>query len=145
MITGCNTTKNSEASIEQQRQLAEKVDNSRYTFMARSANPTGGRTVQLSLGYYSLKITKDTIEAFLPYYGRAYVAPMPTDEGGIKFVSTNFDYQVKEGKNNWQVMIEPNDTPSKVKMYLNIGKTGYGSLSVQDNNRQAISFSGTIE
>lgn len=104
-----------------------------------------GRTVQLSAGYYSLKISKDTIESFLPYFGRAYTAPMSTDESGIKFKSTDFSYQVKEGKNNWEVTIIPNDTPSKVKMFLDISKSGYGTLSVQDNNRQAISFYGIIE
>jgi len=145
LVVGCNTTKNQQTTQKEKAKLLENIQDQKYTFVPRSANPTGGRTVQLSLGYYSLKVTPDTIESYLPYFGRAYVAPMPTDEGGIKFTSTDFDYQIKEGKDNWQVTIITNDTPSRVKMYLNIGKTGYGSLSVQDNNRQPISFSGAIE
>jgi len=142
-LWSCNATKNQQSG--QDTSLADKIENTKYTFDARSANPQGGRNVQLSLGYYSLKVSKDTIESYLPYYGRAYVAPMSPDEGGIKFVSTDFDYQIKEKKSGWEVRIITNDTPRKFDLRLDIGKGGYGTLSVQDNNRQTISFYGAIE
>lgn len=143
ILLSCTSTKKQQS--EQDSQLIAKVEEMKYKFVAGSANPMGGKNIQLTAGYYSLRITKDTIESFLPYFGRAYVAPMPLEEGGIKFISTDFSYQIKEGKNAWTVTIEPKDTPQKIKMFLDIGKGGYGTLSVQDNSRQAISFYGTIE
>lgn len=143
VLLSCTATKKQQSG--RNNQLIGKVEEMRYKFVASSANPLGGKNIQLTGGYYSLKITKDTIESFLPYFGRAYVAPMPSEEGGIKFISTDFSYQIEEGKNDWTVTIEPKDTPQKIKMFLNIGKSGYGTLSVQDNSRQAISFYGTIE
>lgn len=142
-VLSCNTVKDKQTGQDQP--LADKVESVKYEFKARSASPLGGRTIQLTPGYYSLKIRKDTIESYLPYYGRAYTAPMSPDEGGIKFTSTDFDYGIKESKNGWEVTITTKDTPQKISMYLNIGKGGYGTLSVQDNNRQSISFYGTIE
>lgn len=143
IMLNCSTVKDKQAGKDEP--LADKVENVRYEFKARSANPMEGRTIQLTPEYYSLKVSKDTIKSYLPYYGRAYTAPISPGEDGIKFTSTDFDYGMKESKNGWEITITTKDAPQKISMYLDIGKGGYATLSIQDNNRQSISFYGTIE
>ena len=130
---------------EKAGEITAKLDSVNYTFVPQTAYPMiGNRSIQLDKTY-SLKITKDTIESYLPYFGRAYTAPIFPDDSGIKFVSTDFTYKVNKKKDMWNITIETKDTKQKTKLYLNIGSGGYASLSVQDNSRQSISFYGLIE
>ena len=94
-----------------------------------------------------MKVNPDTVRAYLPYYGRAYVAPMNPSEGGIKFTSTDFDYQVAPGKRkgNWQVNIRTRDTGREIFLYFDIWENGTARLNVTDTNRQPISFQGDLE
>lgn len=126
--------------------IKAKIDSVNYTFSPQTALPMGGRSVNLTLSYYSLKVSKDTVKAQLPYFGRAYVAPTNLQDGGIKFVSTDFNYNVAEKKNgDWEISITTNDTQPKVDLRLSVSDNGYSTLYVLDNNRQPISFYGKIE
>ncbi|WP_428331276.1 DUF4251 domain-containing protein [Mucilaginibacter sp.] len=131
-------------------QLKNMVEAHNYLFTADQANPTRGGMKQLTYGY-DLKVTKDTVVAYLPYYGRAYVAPIGTTDGGIKFTSTNFDYTSTEGKNGgYNIVIKPkdsdqNDFKGVRYLRLSITSSGYASLQVISSNRDAISFNGSIE
>lgn len=127
--------------------IENKIDSANYTFSPQTALPMGGRSVNLTLSYYSLKVSKDTVKAYLPYFGRAYIAPANLSDGGIKFVSTNFTYNVLEKKKGgeWDISIITNDTQPKVELRLSVSDTGYSTLYVLDNNRQPISFYGKIE
>lgn len=128
-------------------EVEKMVNNQNYVFMAQFANPLGWRTINLNYDY-SVVISKDSVDSYLPYYGRAYVAPVnPNDptETGIQFKSKNFDYQnVKDKKGGWEVTIVPKDVKETRKFILSISEEGYSNLSVTSNNRQAISFNGYI-
>ncbi|MBK5719422.1 DUF4251 domain-containing protein [Dysgonomonas sp. Marseille-P4677] len=125
--------------------ITQKLESQNYTFIPSTAIPMGGKSIHLNYSY-SLKVSKDTINSYLPYFGRAYVAPSPTDEGGIKFVCTDFVYTISDKKKGvWNVDIETKDGVKKYKLRLIVGDSGYTTLSVQDNSRQAISFYGKIE
>ena len=135
-------------SVSKQESIAritEKVENRNFAFVPRTALPMGGKSINISYGY-SLKVSQDSIIAYLPYYGRAYSAPTPGDNGGIKFTSTDFEY-LMEKKNNgmWDAVITIKDNRNNYKLMLQMGNTGYGSLTVQDNTRQSITFNGQIE
>ncbi|MGI4750892.1 MAG: DUF4251 domain-containing protein [Janthinobacterium lividum] len=127
--------------------VKKMVDNQNYVFMAQFANPLGWRTINLNYNY-DVVISKDSIDSYLPYYGRAYVAPInPTDpsETGIQFKSKQFDYQNSPSKKgSWEVTIVPHDIKETRKFILNISDEGYASLNVTSNNRQSITFNGYI-
>jgi len=144
MLTGCKSKEISVAEQAKINRLTEKIDAQRYEFTARNANPMNFKTINLDPGY-TLKITPDTITAYLPYFGRAYTAPINPSEGGIKFTSTNFDYEKKAKKDGWEIKIDTKDTKGNVNLFMNIGNTGYATINVRDNDRQAISFYGTID
>ena len=56
-------------------QIKILVDSQNYLFTAQRADPTSART-RILTGDYTLQVTKDAIYCYLPYFGRAYVAPV---------------------------------------------------------------------
>jgi hypothetical protein len=94
---------------------------------------------------YDMKVLQDSINAYLPYFGRAYSASYGS-EGGIKFTSKKFDYRLKEKqKGGWELTIKPADTHDVSELTYSVAVNGYATLQVVSNNRQAISFYGVIE
>ncbi len=120
------------------------IANQQYVFYAQYAMPMSGRQRYLT-SEYTLTVLKDTIQCDLPYFGRAYSAPMNPSDAGIKFTSTKFDYTIDSTKKgNWKVAIKPKDAQAVQVMNLTIFSNGTASLNVNSTNRQAISFNGYI-
>lgn len=144
LLFGC---KSGESLSKQETiaQITQKIESGNYTFIPRRAMPMEGNTINLDYSF-ALKVSQDSIDSYLPYYGRAFTAPLSTTEGGIKFISTDFQYTISEKKKGiWDISIIPNDNQKRYKLLLNVGNTGYGTLTVMDINRQSISFYGVIE
>jgi hypothetical protein len=126
-------------------QIKNLVDSQNYVFIAQSASPMSGRVRQLSPDY-DLRVTKSSIVSYLPYFGRAYTAPIDPTQGGIQFTSRNFEYTAKpRDKGGWDVLIKPKDYRDVQQMSLSISSTGYATLQVTSANRQPISFNGYIK
>lgn len=145
-LTTCGTAQTAVEKEAAAREINQRVNGSDFTFKATYAYPTGYRSVYLT-PYYDVKVSPDTVNAYLPYYGRAYTAPMNPREGGIQFVSTDFDYRVTPGdrKGNWRVTIRTRDTGREIFLYFDIWENGTARLNVTDPNRQPISFQGNIQ
>ncbi|WP_320052857.1 DUF4251 domain-containing protein [uncultured Acetobacteroides sp.] len=133
-------------SSKQEKEVALKtaIEAPNYTFVANIAIPMRGSARNLT-STYDLRVTNDTIVAYLPFFGRAYTAPISPEEAGIMFTSTKFTYTKKITKHEgWEITIKTKDTKVKYELFLSISKNGYGTLTVQSVNRESISFSGTI-
>ena len=148
-LIGCKTK---ELSPEQQikaKEYADKIESRNLTFNARSAQPMSGRSINLNYNYY-LKVSKDTIIANLPYYGRTYVAPINPRDISIDFTSTNFLYnQEKKENGTYEIKIVPKDITNRenedISLLLKISPSGYATLNAILTNKQGISFYGTVE
>ena len=124
--------------------IREMVTNQQYTFKAQTASPLAGRLRQLTTDY-DLKVSKEQIVAYLPYFGRAYSAPLDPSKGGIQFTSKDFDYKLTERKKGgWNVSIKTKDLAEAQQMELTIFSDGTASLQATSTNRQSISFNGYI-
>ena len=123
-------------------EIQQMFDTKNFIFRAETANPQSGRTRQLTQEY-DLTISRDKIICFLPYYGRAYSAPV-SSEGGIKFTSIDFNYDVKKTKKGWEITITPKDVTDVHQMYLTAFTNGRATLQVTSNSRQNISFNGYV-
>jgi hypothetical protein len=133
---------------ELRKEQAEKVQNmveaQDYRFVAQHALPMSMRSIHLT-SEYDLCVGKDIISAYLPYFGRAYVAPMNPSEGGIKFESKDFNDRIENAKKGgWTVHITIRDAQRRIEMVLNISAGGSANLSVNDDTRQSISFNGYV-
>jgi hypothetical protein len=148
-VVNAQTTRK-EKQAKRQAEVKSNVDAQNYVFKANYVNPMRGVGRALTSDY-DLVVSKDTIIAFLPYFGRAYVAPTNPTEGGIKFTSTKFSYEAKPGKNgSYKIVIKPMDKNMTnwrdvQSLRLDISADGYASLNVSSTNRDNISFNGTIE
>jgi len=125
-------------------QIKNLVDSQNYVFIAQSALPMSGRTRQLTSDY-DLKVTPTVITSYLPYFGRAYTAPIDPSQGGIQFTSKDFEYTaVPRKKGGWDIEIKPKDYRDVQQLSLSVSETGYATLQVTSTNRQPISFNGYI-
>ena len=124
-----------------QEQVKEFLGKQSYQFIVRYVQPQGGRQ-RFITGNYTLQITKDRVQADLPYFGRAYSAPIGSD-GGIKFNSTDFNYAANEtGDGTRELTITLHDAGDVRTMFLRVYPGGAADLSVNSNNRQSISYRG---
>lgn len=129
------------------KQLAvEKMITARnYVFKAQTVLPASPTINRQLTSDYDVKVSPDTIISFLPYFGRAFNAPMDPTKGGIQFTSTKFEYkQTARKKGGWDIAIKPQDTQDARLLSFSISENGYASLQVISNNRQPITFSGYI-
>lgn len=145
IFQACGTSQSAAEKEKQATELRLAVESSDFTFKASYAHPTGYKSVYLS-PYYDVKILPDTIRAYLPYYGRAYRAPMDPREGGYNFTSTEFQYRYQPGKRkgNWIAEITILDLDRAVSFNFDIWESGSARLVVTDMNRQPISFQGDV-
>lgn len=128
--------------IEAVKQMVDEQD---YVFKAQMALPLSGGSRYLTSDY-DLKVTKKELVSYLPYFGRAYTAPINPSEGGIKFKSTDFDYTITaRKKGGWDVSLKPHDAKEVQQMNLTISESGYATLQVIPEQKQAITFNGYIE
>ncbi|WP_343675325.1 DUF4251 domain-containing protein [Chitinophaga sp.] len=133
-------------SDEKKAAIANLINNQSYVFTAQSSIPAGPSPDRQLNGQYDLTVTKDSVISYLPYFGRAYTAPLDPSKGGIQFTSTKFDYKVTEKKKGgWTIVIKPKDTQEASQLILNVSAAGYTSLQVIGNNRQPITFNGVVD
>src|SRR4051812_21227117 len=100
LMVGAITTETKAQTARQNKRAASEADMKKlleskdFLFTAQSVNPMRGGTRNLT-SEYDLKVQPDTITAYLPFFGRAYTAPIDPNEGGIKFTSTKFSYSAQ--------------------------------------------------
>lgn len=134
---------------DRENKKTAKVDRSitskDFVFTAETAVPMNGRTIYLTTPYY-VRVSNDSLLTDLPYFGRAFSAPLNPAEGGIRFTSTDFEYKVQvHKKGGWDIFINPKDVRDVRQLFLSASENGYASLQVTSNNRQLISFTGSIK
>jgi hypothetical protein len=130
-------------------QVKRLVESQNYVFQATYVIPSGMQSRALNSGY-DFTVTKDKIEVYLPYFGRAYSAPRNLNDGGIKLKTTKFDYKSEFKKSTWNIVIKPKqDNDPGVKdvqsLKLTVYDNGFATLFVTSLSKQPITFNGNIE
>ena len=135
-------------SLSVQGQSDNKADNQRileeknFIFIAQSVSPQRGMTRPLT-SYYDMVVKPDTIVAFLPYFGRAYSAPIDPTDGGIKFTSTSYAYEMtSKKKKGYDIQIKPKDATGIVSLRFTAFDNGRATLQVTQSSKDPITFSG---
>lgn len=145
LLVSCKPKEMSASTLAKIERITATVEAGKYKFVPRSANPTGYGTINLDPTYF-LKVSNDTLQVYLPYFGRSYTAPIDVTKIGFDFTSTDFNYSISSKKDTWDISIKPNDVRNKqIQIYMTIGNTGYTSVRIQDSDRQGISYYGEIE
>ena len=115
-----------EKQAKKEAAIRALIETQHYSFEAQTASPLGAATKQLTSGY-ELKVRKDTLDAYLPYYGRAYQATIGSlEEGSIRFKTTDFKYiSAERKKGGWNITISPKNAGDTRQLFLTISVDGY--------------------
>lgn len=125
--------------------VGEMIRDTTFSFMVDYMNPLRGRQRSVSGSNYKVDFRKDTLDSYLPYFGRGYQAPIPPYGGGIDFTTHKFTYKVaKSGDHKWEITMEPKDISGIQKFYFIIFGNGNTTLNVVSTHRDPISFTGQI-
>lgn len=123
--------------------VRQKIEQQQFVFRAQTAMPMRGRSINLTTPY-ELRVTADSLISYLPYFGRAFTAPINPSEAGIQFTSVNFEYNKRFRKKKWEVTIKPRDYLDIQEMSLTVFSNGRASLQVRSNSRDPITFDGYL-
>lgn len=123
---------------------ANLIDNGEYQFTIRSASPSGGKTVQIT-SLYTLTAKNGKVEAYLPYFGRAYSGGYG-DNGAIEFNGEpeNLKITKNQDKNKIRVEFSIKSEKDLYKVHLETAGSGYGNLVISSDKRQTISYNGLL-
>jgi len=120
------------------------LDNKQFTFQPTNMLPLRGTLKQLDPVYF-LKLRGDSLISYLPYFGRAYSAPLNPEDAGYNFTSTKFSYAVKAGKkNSYEITIATKDKTNNINIILTAYDNGSADLRVNSTDKQPISYNGYI-
>lgn len=137
----------------------EITASNQFTFMARRANPTNfdvinimnalpnnnsARMLDLDYGY-TIVIKEKELEVNLPYFGRLFNPSYDTSKNSYNFTSKDFTLnKIQNKKGNWVYTITPKDVSNIRVIYLEVFKNGKAYVSIDSNDRQAISYDGYV-
>lgn len=142
-IAGCSATRKTvKLSASEVSQL---VSDQSFVFIAERMNPLRGANRSLT-SYYDVKVGRDTLSSYLPYFGRAYGGIIDPAGGGLQFTSTDYVYSATPGKgDSWSISIQPRDLPQIQSLTFNVFNNGTATLNVTSTNRDPISFYGYLQ
>ncbi len=146
-LASMNTVNAQNTSSEKQTKetvIKNLIDSKNYVFTAKYVQPISGPIRHLT-SEYDMKVMGDSIVTYLPYFGRAYSAPVNLSQGGIQFTSTDFNYTIDSKRKEWIIVIKPRESIDVRELTLRVFKNGSASLMVNSTNRQSISYNGVIE
>ena len=143
-LAACTTTKHPEVVGASEGAIQQAITSDRWIFIAGQAMPQGGRSRILNTRYTVL-CKKDTVISALPYFGRAYSAPIGETTSPLDFTSTDFTLTKSEdNKGRWNITIKPNDHRDVQSYTFTLFTNGSAQMSAQMNSRSTISFSGSV-
>jgi len=151
IVTGCliiagfvsgQTKQPSKAEIKAAK-IESKVQSGAYEITVNQVSPMSGRSRYLTPSY-SVRISGDSAYVYLPYFGRAYSAPLNGD-GGIKVSTTmdNYTIDIKKGK-GYSISFKAKGTNDTYQFSISVWTNGKASINVTCNNRQPISYLGEL-
>jgi hypothetical protein len=126
-----------------QDEIAQAINNDRWDFSADYAQPSYGRSRNITGSYY-VQCRKDTLIVALPYYGKLNSPAGATNENPLDFKSTDFKLtkEVRK-KGGWLVTIKsPNSEVQSMSFTFFDNGTAQANLIM--TNRSGISFSGKV-
>ena len=142
LIAGACAASKNPARVEKMRTVVEAKN---FIFKANTISPLAstGRRLELSTGRYNVTLRDGTLSVDLPFIGETVAPTIGRDEQNIKFITTDFTYDVKATKNNrWQITINPRNEQHVNQMILDVYDNGSSTLRVSSNTRQSVSFEG---
>jgi len=140
-LVGCSATR--PLTAEQQQALETAIEDRDFQIEVSRAYPTSGRSINLTTPY-SLTVKGDSVNSYLPYFGRAYSVPYGGGSG-LNFEGMLMDYKTQKGRRDLTTVTFTVKSPDDLIRYqVDIWPGGNASIQVTPQNRQSINFDGTL-
>jgi hypothetical protein len=161
-LFGCLSQKE---KTEREVAIEKAILNNEFKFVAQNAQPLRSNYVLIGgtgninsfmlnplitnnlNGFYDIIIKQDSLICNLPYFGVVnQLQNYNSNDSGIKFTTTDFtlDKNVND-KGLTEYIIIPKNKEKASKFFLTVDKSGFASLNVIFQNKDAIRFNGNIE
>lgn len=147
LLSGCSassSTAKQEKKAAQYEEMVALIDGGTFEFTVRSANPSGGQSVQITSSY-SLDAKEGIYKAYLPYFGRSHNVSYGGD-GGVEFEGEPAELNITKDEKKQSITIKFNikNKDERYDCILLISSGGTGTLTVSSSKRTPISYYGLI-
>lgn len=119
------------------------IHSDRFVFIATRAFPQGWSSVDLTTNQNYIRFSPDTIESYMPFFGRAYAVEYGGGEG-LKFKGAAVDYKVERKNTGYEVSTSVVTVSDNFRIFLKVSTEGSASLYLNSNQRSHISYDGAI-
>jgi len=146
-IAGCLSScksSNPATKNEQAQAIHQKIEDRHYRIEVTRMLPMNGSARELTPSY-SLTIQGDTLTSHLPYFGQAYSIPYGGGQGLIFTAPLTVYSQHFDTKGTAVISLQTRSEDDSYTYRIQIFDNGSTTIHVTPNNRQAISFYGTVE
>ncbi|MCJ7468530.1 MAG: DUF4251 domain-containing protein [Maribacter sp.] len=122
------------------------VTSGNFMFDADRANPVSGSSISMTTNANYLKIMKDSVSAYLPYFGTVTSSLGYSGEGAIQFDThpANYKAQFNDAKRNITVEFSAFGKSELFDVILEISGSQYANLLVNTMSRSSIRYYGKI-
>ena len=124
--------------------IEEAINSFVFSFKATKAFPLQDRPQNVAPNHY-VKVSPNSIAINLPYYGRVIGGSMSGSD--FNFISRAFEHNAGLNKDgdSWLIKINIKDQNRPITLDFKIRKDGNTRLTIEDANRQKISYEGDFE
>lgn len=123
--------------------VGEQVNGRTFKLEASMAYPMSGRSIPLTTPY-GLQMKKDSVDVYLPYYGRAYQIPYGGGEG-LRFKAPVENYSSKLKKDRYRITFEATTSEDNFRFSVDLYDDGSANIHVTMRNRQPIHYTGQLD
>lgn len=135
--TAQNKTEKPHTSIE------TLLNSKNFEFIANTALPLGQPPKNLVGSNYSITFSPEMVISNMPFYGRSYATIIGKDKG-LRFKGVPEDFIVEKRGKDYEVRTKVKSENDTYSLLLIVGNSGYATLSITTNDRQAIDFQGEV-
>ena len=132
-----------EQELKKQEEITALVDSKSFEFSANYAQPLGVRDLNIQGQQYGVVFKPDEINSYLPYFGRAYNISYGGDDG-LKFKGAPLDYKMEKKKKFYLITTTVKGTNDTFNLMVSVYFQGNATLNITSNQRNPITFTGTI-
>ncbi|MCE1197556.1 MAG: DUF4251 domain-containing protein [Marinilabiliales bacterium] len=129
--------------LEKQQEIAALIDSKVFVFKAERAFPTGFQTMSLTSNPNFVRFAPERLEGSMPFFGKAYSAPL-NGEAGIKFDGKPVKFTVVKEKKGFRIAAEVKGESEPYQLHLSVGLEGSATLSITSIHKSPISYAGEI-
>lgn len=133
-----------EQKLEKQKQIALLVESKEFVFVPERVIPQSGNAMILT-SEYSVVFHADSINSFLPFFGRGFSGIGYGGDQGMIFEGKPTLFQVEKTKKGYQIKAEVRGKTDFYTMILSVYSDGNAYLTINSNNRSSISYDGDIQ